>query len=192
VHGRFAEKRPFARLAPLELFRIAMTAELLVLIVLPALLLAAAGWDIASFTIPNFLQLALIVAFAAFVVAARMAPATIGAHLLAGFLGLVVGFTLFALGYIGGGDAKLFACVVLWLGFANLLDYALVASLLGGALTVLFIALRRLPLPAGLTGQAWILRLHDGKGGIPYGVALAAGAFVILPQTEIFRIASTL
>ena len=52
--------------------------------------------------------------------------------------------------------------------------------------------LRQLPLPAMLAGQAWIVRLHDAKGGIPYGVALAAGAFVILPQTEIFRIASTL
>jgi len=169
-----------------------MTAELLVLIVLPALLVLAAGWDIASYTIPNFVQLALIAAFAAFVFAAGMAPATIGAHLLAGFIGLVLGFTLFALGYIGGGDAKLFACVLLWLGFANLLDYAVVASLMGGALTVFFIVLRALPLPAALTKQAWILRLHDAKGGIPYGVALAAGAFAILPQTEIFRIASTL
>jgi prepilin peptidase CpaA len=169
-----------------------MAAEVLVLIVLPALLVLAAGWDIASFTIPNFLQVALIVAFGVFVAAAGMAPGAIGAHLLAGFLGLVVGFTFFALGYIGGGDAKLFACVVLWLGFSNLLDYAVIASLMGGALTLLLIGVRSLPLPPVLTEQAWIRRLHDAKGGIPYGVALAAGAFVVLPQTEIFRIASTL
>jgi prepilin peptidase CpaA len=169
-----------------------MTAELLVLIVLPVLLALAAGWDIASFTIPNFLQLALIGSFAAFVLATGMAPAAIGGHLLAGFLGLVIGFTLFALGYIGGGDAKLFACVVLWLGFGNLLDYAVIASIMGGALTLLILGLRQMPLPAMLTGQNWILRLHDAKGGIPYGVALAAGAFLILPQTEIFRIASTI
>ena len=169
-----------------------MTAELLVLIVLPALLALAAGWDIASFTIPNFLQLAFIASFCVFVLATGMAPAAIGGHLLAGFLGLVVGFTLFALGYIGGGDAKLFACVLLWLGFANLLDYTLVASVLGGALTLGILVLRRVPLPALFTSQSWIARLHDAKSGIPYGVALAAGAFVILPQTEIFRIASTL
>lgn len=169
-----------------------MAAELLVLIVLPILLALAAGWDIASFTIPNFLQLALIASFCVFIVATGMAPATIGGHLLAGFLGLAIGFTLFALGFIGGGDAKLFACVVLWLGFANLLDYAVVASIMGGALTLLIVGLRHMPLPAALTGQAWILRLHDAKGGIPYGVALAAGAFAILPQTEIFRIASTI
>jgi prepilin peptidase CpaA len=166
-------------------------AELLVWIVLPVLLASAAGWDIASFTIPNFLQLALIASFCVFILASGMAPAAIGGHLLAGFLGLVVGFTLFALGYIGGGDAKLFACVVLWLGFPNLLDYAVVASVMGGLLTLAIIGLRQMPLPVSLAGQAWILRLHDAQGGIPYGVALAAGAFLILPQAEIIRIAAT-
>ena len=33
-----------------------MLAEALVLVALPLLLAAAAGWDLASFTIPNFLQ----------------------------------------------------------------------------------------------------------------------------------------
>jgi prepilin peptidase CpaA len=167
-----------------------MAAELLVLIVLPMLLALAAGWDIASFTIPNFLQLALIGAFCVFIVATGMAPAAIGGHLLAGFLGLAIGFTLFALGFIGGGDAKLFACVVLWLGFTNLLDYAVVASIMGGALTLAIIGMRHMPLPPFLFGQKWIMRLHDAKSGVPYGVALAAGAFLILPQTEIFRLAA--
>jgi prepilin peptidase CpaA len=167
-----------------------MAAELLVIIVLPALLALAAGWDIASFTIPNFLQLALIGAFAVFVLAIGMEPATIGGHLLAGLVGLAVGFALFAFGYIGGGDAKLFACVVLWFGFRNLLDYTLVAAALGGALSLCLIVMRRVPLPAALSAQGWIARLHDAKSGVPYGVALAAGAFFILPQTEIFRIAA--
>lgn len=167
-------------------------AELVVLVVFPALLALAAGWDIASYTIPNFLQLALIGAFAVFVVAAGMAPAMIGGHLLAGFVGLAVGFTLFAFGFVGGGDAKLFAVVVLWLGFKNLLDYALVAAAMGGALSLLIIGMRRLPLPVFLGTQGWIARLHDAKAGIPYGVALAAGAFLVLPQTEIFRLAATL
>jgi len=167
-----------------------MTAELLVLIVLPALLALAAGYDIASFTIPNFLQAALIASFVVFAIASGLAPAAIGGHLLAGFIGLVVGFTLFALGYVGGGDAKLFACVALWLGFGSLLDYTLIAAVMGGGLSLLIIALRQWPLPALLSRQDWILRLHDAKGGIPYGVALAAGAFFVLPQTEIFRMAA--
>jgi len=167
-----------------------MGSELFVIVVLPALLALAAGWDLASFTIPNALQGAIVAAFVVFVFACGLSPAAAGGHLLAGFLGLALGFTLFALGYIGGGDAKLFAVIVLWLGFHDLVAYALVASLMGGALTLILLAARRVPLPAILTKQAWLLRLHDERAGIPYGVALAAGAFFILPQTEIFRLAA--
>jgi prepilin peptidase CpaA len=53
------------------------------------------------------------------------------------------------------------------------------------------LALRRLPLPALLARQSWILRLHDSHAGIPYGVALAAGVLVVLPGTEIFRLAAS-
>jgi len=169
-----------------------MAAEILVLFVFPLLLILAAGWDITSYTIPNFLQIALIASFVAFVAASGMAPAAIGAHLLAGVLGLAVGFTLFALGYVGGGDAKLFACITLWLGFHSLPEYALMASILGGALTIVLIVARRLPLPEILRGQSWILQLHDARGAIPYGVALSAGAFLILPQAEVFRMAAAL
>jgi prepilin peptidase CpaA len=169
-----------------------MAAEFLILFVFPLLLIMAAGWDIASFTIPNFLQIALIASFVAFVAATGMAPSAIATHLIAGFVGLAIGFTLFALGYIGGGDAKLFACIALWLGFHNLPEYALLSSILGGALTVILLGVRRLPLPSALDGQSWILKLHEARGAIPYGVALSAGAFFVLPQAEIFRLAATL
>jgi prepilin peptidase CpaA len=126
------------------------------------------------------------------VIATGMAPGAIGVHLLAGFVGLAIGFTLFALNYIGGGDAKLFACIALWFGFSNLLDYTLVACVMGGALSVAIIGMRKMPLPSFLTAQGWIARLHDAKAGIPYGVALAAGAFLVLPQTEIFKLAAAI
>jgi prepilin peptidase CpaA len=167
-----------------------MFAEALVLVALPLLLAAAAGWDLASFTIPNFLQGLLIVSFLAFAAAAHLGAPGISSHLLAGCVGLIVGFTLFALGYIGGGDAKLYAALVLWLGLKDLMPYTLVATVLGGVLTLALLALRRLPLPAPFARQGWILRLHDSDAGIPYGVALAAGAFVVLPGTEIFRLAA--
>ncbi|MGB8366537.1 MAG: prepilin peptidase [Rhizomicrobium sp.] len=168
-----------------------MIAEFLVIAALPALLVAAAGWDIASYTIPNFLSAALIGAFAVFVLAAGMAPAAIGWHLLAGFIGFVVGFTVFALGYVGGGDAKLFACVALWFGLRDLSQYALIASVFGGMLTLGLLSFRKLPLPALFGRQGWLMRLHDEKAGIPYGAALAAGAFAVLPYTDVFRLGVT-
>jgi prepilin peptidase CpaA len=166
-------------------------AEVLVVILLPLLLVASAGWDMASFTIPNFLNLAVVGAFLLFAFAAGLPVTVIGWHLLAGLLGLVLGFTLFALGWIGGGDAKLFAGVALWLGFSDLMTYALLASVCGGALTIAIMLLRQVPLPALLARQSWLLRLHDARSGIPYGVALAAGAFFLLPSTEIFRLAAS-
>jgi prepilin peptidase CpaA len=168
-----------------------MLAEILVLGALPLLLTAAAGWDVASFTIPNFVTLALMAVFAVFALAAGLSAADIGWHVLAGFVGLFIGFTLFAMGFIGGGDAKLFAAVLLWLGLKDLLPYALLASVFGGVLTLGLMFLRRYPLPLLLTRQDWIVKLHDTRSGVPYGVALAAGAFFLLPSTEIFRLAAS-
>ena len=56
----------------------------------------------------------------------------VGWHFAAGGVGLAVGFTLFAFGFIGGGDAKLFACAALALGWNDLFEYALIASLFAG------------------------------------------------------------
>lgn len=165
-----------------------MGAEVLVLLVFPALLALAAGCDIASYTIPNALPIAIIAVFVAFVPLAGLSTTAIGWHLAAGAVGLATGFALFAAGYIGGGDAKLFAAVALWFGFSDLLTYTLIAALLGGGLSLLILMGRRVPLPAGLLGYAWIARLHDAQSGIPYGVALAAGALLQLPQAEIFRL----
>ena len=166
-----------------------MLAEVLVLFALPLLLAAAAGWDLASFTIPNFLPGALIAAFAIFAAVVHLRAPDIGLHLLAGGIGLAAGFALFAFGCIGGGDAKLYAALLLWLGLRDLMSYTLVATMLGGVLTLALLGLRRLPLPSFFARQGWIMRLHDSRG-IPYGVALAAGAFIVLPGTEIFRLAA--
>ena len=88
----------------------------------------------------------------------------------------------FAQGWIGGGDAKLAAATALWFGFGHLLDYLVYASLFGGALTLLLIQFRHLPLPGLLARQHWILRLHEKGGGVPYGIALAAAALIVYPQ----------
>ncbi len=166
----------------------AAVSVLLVFVTLPMLFIAAAFWDLVSYTIPNFLQLAIIACFVLFVFFAGMAPGAIGWHLLAGLLGLLIGFAFFALGYVGGGDAKLFACAALWFGLSDLTEYALLSAIFGGLLTFAVISFRSLPLPAMLGSQNWLLRLHDKSAGIPYGVALAAGAFAVLPYTDVFRL----
>ena len=97
---------------------------------------------------------------------------------------LVVAFLCFTRGWIGGGDAKLAATTVLWLGVGHLADYLIYASLLGGALTLLLIQYRALPMPQFLLGREWAERLHRPDCGVPYGIALAVAAIVVYPQTE--------
>src|SRR5438128_1170910 len=81
-----------------------------------------------------------------------------------------------AMGWVGGGDAKVAASTALWFGFADLMNYLVYASLFGGALTLLLLQFRQWPLPYALAGQTWLLHLHDKESGIPYGIALALGA----------------
>lgn len=165
-----------------------VAAEVILLVVLPVLLIVAAGFDLASFTIPNAVTVSVAAVFPVFALVSGMPLPVFGLHVAAGCVGLVVGFGLFALGYVGGGDAKLFAAIVLWVGFADLVGFALATALLGGGLTLVIVMLRGMPMPARLIGLAWLERLHDRKAGIPYGVALAAGLFAVLPQTEVFRL----
>jgi prepilin peptidase CpaA len=96
----------------------------------------------------------------------------------------LVAFGCFAMGWVGGGDAKIAAAAALWFGFPDLMNYLLYASLFGGALTLLLLQFRQWPLPYALSGQVWLIKLHARESGIPYGIALAIGALMIYPQTE--------
>jgi prepilin peptidase CpaA len=147
---------------------------------LPALLIAAAFTDLTSFKIPNILPAAMLALFPIFLVVLAL--------LLAGTVALVIGMVLFAIGGIGGGDAKLFAMTCLWLGWNSLLQYTLVAILFGGVLSVILLTVRRRPLPLFLASQSWAVRLADPKAGVPYGIALAVAAMIVLPDTDLFRL----
>ena len=103
------------------------TLDTLLLLVFPALMAFAAVSDLLTMTIPNRVSLLLIAGFLAMAWLIGMDWQTIGLHFAAGALVLVITFTMFALGWIGGGDAKLAAATGMWCGFGVLLDYALVA-----------------------------------------------------------------
>ena len=153
------------------------------LLLFPALMAFAASSDLLTMTISNRLSLALAGGFCLLAIVTGMSLAAIGLHLAAGALVLLAAFGFFSQGWIGGGDAKLVAATALWFGFDNLVDYLVYASLFGGVLTIVLIQFRKLPLPAPLARQPWILRLHETGGGIPYGIALAAAALAVYPKT---------
>jgi prepilin peptidase CpaA len=165
----------------------AMILQVLVLGLFPAAMAFAAASDLLTMTISNRLSLALAAAFFVVALSIGMPLADIGRHVLASAVVLAVTFVFFARGWMGGGDAKLAAATALWLGFAHLLDYLLLAALIGGLLTLALLAVRRHPLPAALARKPWIARLHDIKGGIPYGIALAAAGLMVYPHTDFIR-----
>lgn len=156
------------------------------LCVFPAAVIYAGASDLVSMTISNRVTLGLVAAFAILAVWAGMPMAVVGDHVLAGVAMLVLGLGLFAPGWIGGGDAKLCAATALWLGWDLLLEYAVVASLLGGGLTLGILVFRRMPLTEWLIRQDWLARLHHRDTGIPYGIALAAAALIIYTRSYWF------
>ncbi len=158
--------------------------ELALLIIFPAAMAYALAMDLLTMTIPNRVSLALLAGFLVLAPLMGFGLGTIGLHLAIGAAMLCVGFALFALGWIGGGDAKLFAATALWLGPTAVLEYGLIAALLGGLLTIAILTLRSLPLPAGLARQAWLARLHDTREGVPYGIALAVAGLLVYPHTH--------
>lgn len=160
-----------------------MATDVIRLLLFPALMAFAASSDLLTMTISNRLSLALAGGFFLLMIVTGMSLHAAGMHVAAAAVVLVVAFVFFSQGWIGGGDAKLAAATALWFGFDYLLDYLIYASLFGGALTLAIIQFRKIPLPAMLARQGWILRLHETDAGIPYGIALAAAALAVYPKT---------
>ncbi len=100
----------------------------------------------------------------------------------AGFLILLIPFMM---GYVGGGDVKLFAGLGAWLGISGVLNLALYSSIAGGilALGLILVAMG----PAGILnfilfprGRGPILPARVRRQGIPYSVPMAAGYAVYI------------
>jgi prepilin peptidase CpaA len=158
--------------------------EAILLTLFPAMMAFAASSDLLTMTIANRVSLILVGGFALLAALIGMTPAAMLSHLAAAAAVLVIVFVIFTRGWIGGGDAKLAAATVLWLGFAHIADYLFFASLFGGALTLAVIQFRAMPLPHLFVGREWAERLHRSDSGVPYGIALAAAALLVYPHTE--------
>ena len=128
-----------------------------------------------------------MLAFLPLALLAGLGPWQLIDHVGAGLIGLLIGVLLFIPGWFGGGDAKLMAAIALWVGLDSLLPYVLYVALAGGFIATLFSLVRSVPLPRALLGEAWALRLHNPSAGIPYGIALAAGALLVYPHTVWFE-----
>ena len=157
----------------------------MIFVVFPFCMLFAAVSDMLSMTIANRVPLILVGAFVMIAPLAGMDPVAIAWHLAAGATVLTVTFGLFALGGMGGGDAKLLAATSLWLGFDMiLLDYLLTVAVLGGVLTLTILAYRKSPL-IFFTADNLFLRQFAKAEGVPYAIALGLGGLIIFPRSPL-------
>jgi prepilin peptidase CpaA len=156
----------------------------LFLALLPTCLLWAAYKDLTSFTIPNRISLILVAAFFPTALSLGLTLQDMGSHLLVGFLFLLAGIGLFALKLYGGGDAKLMAAASLWLGMDAWLGFVVYTTFCGGLMAILFIVARKMVFHQGWKKPLWVEKLLEDKGGIPYGIAIGAGAILSMSRSQ--------
>lgn len=161
--------------------------EAAALVVFPILMVFSAFADLLTMTIPNRVSLTLVASFAILALYLQMPLAAALSHFSCGAAMLVATFIMFQFRWIGGGDAKLAAATALWLGWDQLLDYGLIASLAGGALTLAILELRRLG-PLSLAKSPYFAHLCDKTAGVPYGIALAIAGLLVYPQSRVWTL----
>jgi len=142
--------------------------------ILYVVLLAAAAEDGWRLRISNAFPLLII---AGAITAAILAGPTLDLWqnllLFAGLL--AVGTLLFGAGLLGGGDVKLLAACGLWFDLSAGWRMLVAVAIAGGLVAILLIAIRLL---VGKPSAKWVLLRP--RGGIPYGIAIAAGTATLV------------
>ncbi|HEY2749905.1 A24 family peptidase [Phenylobacterium sp.] len=161
--------------------------QTLLLLVFPALVIFAGLRDATTYIIPNWISLALVAAFPVAALALGLPLPTIALQFGIGAAALVLGFAMYAVRWIGGGDAKLFAAAALWIGWPAAVTYLGLTGIAGGVLAVALLGIRSAYVrPFIPSGPRWLARLIEPGESVPYGVAIAAGALAAFPASALF------
>ena len=160
--------------------------SLVFLAVFPILMIATGLHDLTTMRIPNWISLVLLATFFPAAWLVGLSPMEIAIHAGVGFVALLAGMILFALRWIGGGDAKALAAACLWLGLAGVTPLLLWTAIAGGGFCLLLLLARQYyPMVFPVAPRiGWIARLLEPKGDIPYGVAIAVGALISFPEGD--------
>lgn len=160
--------------------------EALIFVVFPFCMLFAAISDTLSMTIANRVPLILAAAFLIAAPFTGMDIVTYGWHVAAGLSVLVVTFGLFAVGGMGGGDAKLLAATSLWMGMnISLMEYLITSAVLGGMLTMAILAFRASPYSTVAGHNIFLRNFTSHAKGVPYAIALGAGGLIAFANSPL-------
>ena len=147
------------------------------------LLVAAGVGDLLTFKIPNWMTIAIAIAFFPMAVATGLPAHQILWQCVAAGAILIVGFGIFAAGMWGGGDAKLVAAAALWFAWPALAHFVIYTTLAGGVLAAAVGFWSMIHIDQEVRGHTWITRWMNLKPNVPYGVAFAIGGFLAFPET---------
>jgi prepilin peptidase CpaA len=160
--------------------------EAAIFVIFPFCMVFAAVSDLLTMTIANRVSILLVTAFAILAPLTGMEWAAYGWHFAAGFGVLTITFGLFALGAMGGGDAKLLAATALWMGAGiPLAQYVVWGGMLGGVLTIALLAIRHSPFATLASTNLFLRHVADRSAGIPYGIALGAAGLLAFPASPL-------
>ncbi|MCR6500554.1 prepilin peptidase [Shinella sp. CPCC 101442] len=159
--------------------------QALIFVIFPFCLAVAAFSDFFTMTIPNRVSVILLGAFLVAAPLAGLGLTEIAMHLGAGLLMFSIGFVLFALNTMGGGDVKLLSASAVWFGInPSLMEYMIYVSAFGGLLTLGILILRAKTSMVHASGLPVPVHLLSGRK-VPYGIAIGAAAFVAYPSSPL-------
>lgn len=156
--------------------------ELPVLLFAFALILAGAE-DVLSRRIPNTLTIGMVLGFLLLAPSSGLTGWELLQHMLASCVLLLLGYGLFSLGFMGGGDAKLMAAAGLWLGPLPSVVFALFTTLCGGVLAAAIGCWFMARGEIGMRSRTADRMLSRVAPDVPYGFAFAAGAILATPYS---------
>lgn len=161
-----------------------MLYEFCVLAIFPIAMIFAAATDALSYKISNHISVIIVLGFIVLVPFSGMSISVIVSHVVTAAIVLVIGFILFARGWIGGGDAKVISAAVLWLGPGLIVPFLLIMAIAGGVLSVICLMVRQVPIPIWLAERGWLINWQTGVGSTPYGIAITFTALLLYPQSS--------
>lgn len=140
--------------------------------------------DLRRLIIPNWIPIALVAAFPIFALV-HLGVDRIPAHVLVAVVVFLISLVFFVADWMGGGDIKLLAALMLWVGPGTAPEFLVVMSLLGAMLAITLMIVRSFPSAVDPWGQTIVVRriIELARlGQCPYGVAIGTTALLFAPR----------